>query len=253
MPRFAILFLALPLLAGRAAPPPAVVSALENLRAQRSYSWEVINGDPGPVAREIETRRGTVTTVQRNTAPETKGSIDLAGDTLLRREWSDGLRLDTLITAGGDFLTLTPDGWLTTQEILTAQADERLRATGPTSRALWLRRADRPEVLRPDQELVHLLKSDLVFENTAPDTYVVRLKAGEDSANAGVEATFTLHLRSGVLRNYEVLLEGSRTIPRSRARMPISENRLVVITYVPVRRVDVPAEAREKLKPATKR
>src|ERR1044072_631585 len=81
-----------------APPPTALASALEYLRDQKSYSWEVINGDPGPVAQQFETRRGTVTTVQQNMAPNTKGQIDRNGDTLLQREWSDGLRLDTIIT-----------------------------------------------------------------------------------------------------------------------------------------------------------
>src|SRR5947207_15670543 len=88
--------------------PPAVVNALEYLRDQRSYSWEVINGDPGPVAQSVETRRGTVTTVQQNTSPHVTGSIDLNGDTLVRREWPDGLQLDTIVTADGKTITNTP-------------------------------------------------------------------------------------------------------------------------------------------------
>ena len=46
-----ILFLALgSATAAFAAPPAGLASALEHLRDQKSYSWEVINGDPGLVA-----------------------------------------------------------------------------------------------------------------------------------------------------------------------------------------------------------
>src|SRR3954463_3530267 len=62
-----------------ATPPTALASALEYLRDQKTYSWEIINGDPGPVAQQFETRRGTVTTVQQNTLPNLKGQIDRAG------------------------------------------------------------------------------------------------------------------------------------------------------------------------------
>src|SRR5215207_6540439 len=90
-----LLFFSTPILA--AAPPAALVSSLEYLRDQKSYSWEVINGDPGPVAQQFQTRRGTVTTVQQSTAPNMKGQVDRNGDMLIQREWSDGLRLDTII------------------------------------------------------------------------------------------------------------------------------------------------------------
>ena len=104
----------------QAAPPAALVAALENLRDQKSYSWEVINSDPGPVEQKIETRRGTVTTVQQNTSPNLKGQIDRHGDMLICREWVDGIRLDTIITANGSMVTKTPEGWLSDREILRA-------------------------------------------------------------------------------------------------------------------------------------
>ena len=56
-------------LMGRAAPPAALASALEYLRLQKSYSWEMINADPGPVAQRLETRRGNVTLVARIVPP----------------------------------------------------------------------------------------------------------------------------------------------------------------------------------------
>ena len=128
----ALAFLAVTI--ANAAPPAALVSALEYLRDQKSYSWEVINSDPGPVAQQFETRRGTVTTVQQSTAPNMKGKIDRNGDMLILREWPDGLKLETVITRDGTMVTNTPDGWLTDREILTAQAEERLRAQTPTAR-----------------------------------------------------------------------------------------------------------------------
>lgn len=242
---------------GAATPPPALASALENLREQRSYSWEVINADPGPVAQQFETRRGTITTVQQNTAPNVKGQIDRHGDMLIRREWADGLRLDTIITADGLMVTLTPEGWMTDREILTAQADERLRAQTPTVRSQWLRRADRPDIRRPDQELVPFLRSNGEFEATG-DGYIARIrsragdpaKPNEDEAEPATDVTVTMNLRGGVIRDYEVKIQGTRRATRARIAIPVSEQRIVIVTYLPVTRIDIPPEAREKLEAA---
>ncbi len=257
MKRSALFAFVLPIVAF-AAPPADVVSALESLRDQRSYSWEVINGDPGMVAQNVQTRRGTVTTLQQSTSPNIKGSVDLAGDTLLRREWPEGLRLDTLITASGDTLTLTPEGWMTEKEILTAQADERVRDSGVTDRTIWLRRADRPDTRRPDQELIGLLKINPPFETVSTDSYLTRFRVGADGQSAstddssGYAVTIKLNLRSGMIRDYEVSVEGTRAVTRSRIKVPVTEHRIVILTYVPIRRVDVPSEARAKLASASR-
>lgn len=237
-----------------AAPPAALASALEYLRDQKSYSWEVINADPGPVAQQFETRRGTVTTVQQNTSPNVKGQLDRNGDMLIKREWADGLRLDTVIAADGAMVTRTPEGWFTDREILTAQADERLRGQTPTPRYLWLRRADRPDIRRPDQELVPFLKGNHEFEALA-DSYVTRIrsragdpaKPNEDDSEPGTNVTVTMNLRGGVIRDYEVKIDATRRATRARIAVPISEQRIVILTYVPVGRIDIPPEAREKL------
>ena len=89
------------------------------------------------------------------------------------REDLFGLRLETVIAADGTMITKTPDGWMTDREILSALADERVRGQGLTPRYRWLRRADRPEIRRPDQELVPFLTSSMAFE-TSGDTYTVR-------------------------------------------------------------------------------
>jgi hypothetical protein len=235
-------------------PPAALASALEYLRDQKSYSWEVINADPGPVAQQFETRRGTVTTVQQNTAPNVKGQVDRNGDMLIKREWADGLRLETVITTDGAMVTKTPEGWLTDREILTAQAEERLRGQAPTPRYLWLRRADRPDIRRPDQELVPFLKSSAEVEALA-DSYVIRMrsragdpsKPNEDDAEPGTNVTVTMNLRGGMIRDYEVRIEGTRRATRARISVPVSEQRIVILTYVPVGRIDIPYDAREKL------
>jgi hypothetical protein len=242
---------------GLAAPPGGLASALEYLREQKSYSWEVINGDPGPVAQQFETRRGTVTTVQQSTLPNIKGQIDRSGDMLIQREWSDGLRLDTIITADGAMVTKTPEGWMTDREILTAQAEERIRAQAPSHRYNWLRRADRPDIRRPDQELVPLLKSNLEFEFTG-DSYIARIrsragdpsKPTEDETEPATNVTVTMNLRSGIIRDYEVKIEGTRRATRARISVPVSEQRIIILTYVPISRIDVPHEAREKLNSA---
>lgn len=237
-----------------AAPPPALTSALEYLRDQKSYSWETINSDPGPVAHQLETRRGKITTVQQSTAPNLKGQIDRNGDMLLRREWPDGLRLDTIVAADGTTVTHTPEGWLTDREILTAQAEERLRGGGVTSRAVWLRRADRPDVRRPDQELTPLIKGNQTFEQQG-DTFVTQIrsrtgdpsKPNEEDTEPAATITLTFNLRGGMVRDYEVKIEATRRATRARINVPVSEQRIVILTYVPVSRVDIPAEAREKL------
>lgn len=237
------------------APPSALVSALEYLREVKSYSWEVINGDPGPVTQQFETRRGTVTAVQQNLAPNLKGQVDRNGDMLIRREWSDGLRLDTIIAAAdGTMVTKTPEGWMTDREILTAQADERLGGQGASERFIWLRRADRPDIRRPDQELVPLLKSNLEFEFNG-DSYVIHLrsragdpgKPNDDESEPATNITVTLNLRGGVIRDYEVKFDGVRRSARNRIAVPVSEQRMVILTYVPVSRIDAPAEAKEKI------
>jgi hypothetical protein len=237
-----------------AAPPSALASALEYLRDQKSYSWEVINSDPGPVAQQFQTRRGTVTTVQQSLAPNIKGQVDRSGNMLIQREWSDGLKLATIITKDGTMITKTPEGWLTDREILTAQAEERLRGQAPTARYLWLRRADRPDIRRPDQELVPFLKSTADFEALA-DSYVtqIRSRAGdpakpnEDDAEPGTNVTVTMNLRGGMIRDYEVKVEGTRRATRARIAVPVTEQRIVILTYVPVSRIEIPYEAREKL------
>ena len=254
-----LLFLLLASSVVTAAPPSALVSALEYLRDQKSYSWEVINGDPGPVAQQFQTRRGTVTTVQQSLAPNIKGQVDRSGNMLIQREWSDGLRLDTIITTEGTMVTRTPEGWLTDREILTAQAEERLRGQAPTPRYLWLRRADRPDIRRPDQELVPFLKSNAEFEALA-DSFVtkVRSRAGdpakpnEDDAEPGTNVTVTMNLRGGIIRDYEVKIEGTRRATRARISVPVSEQRIVILTYVPVGKIDIPYEAREKLEQAAR-
>ena len=243
--------------AALAAPPAGLASALEHLRDQKSYSWEVINGDPGLVAQQFETKRGTVTSLQQNVSPNIKGQVDRNGDMLIQRAWADGLRLDTVIAADGAMITLTPEGWLTDREILTAQAEERLRGQAPTARYLWLRRADRPDIRRPDQELVPFLKSAGEFEFTG-DSYIARIRsrAGDpgkpnDSDNEPASSvTVTMNLRGGVIRDYEVKVETTRRATRARIAVPVSDQRIVILTYVPVSRIAVPDEAKEKLKAA---
>lgn len=252
--RLAFLFVLSVGAASAANPPVGLVTALEYLRDQRSYSWEVINSDPGPVAHQLETRRGTFTTVQQNTAPNIKGQVDRQGDMLIVREWADGLRLETIIIADGTMVTNTPEGWLTDREILTAQAEERLRSQTPTPRFQWLRRADRPDIRRPDQELLPLLKSSATFDTTG-EGYVahIRSRAGDpsqpntDDTEPAVEVRVAMNVRNGMIRDYEVKIEGVRRATRARIAVPISEQRIVVVTYVPVNRIDIPDEARAKL------
>lgn len=236
----------------RAQIPPALASAVRQLQEQRSYSWEIINADPGPVAQSTETRRGRVTTVQQNLAPHVQASLASTGDLLLKRDWPDGMRLDTLVTPDGQIVTLTPEGWLTNQEVLTAVSEERVNGTTASPRSQWLRRADRPDTRRPDEELAAVIKAATAFEVTG-DTYVTRIHIGENqrerSGQSALDVTLTVNLRGGVVRDYQLTVQGSRTLARAGLQLPLSDDRFVILTYLPVRKLDVPDEALAKLKP----
>lgn len=239
----------------QAVPPPALASALERLRDQGSYSWEVINADPGPVATQLTTTRGTITTVQQNTSPHVKGWIDRQGDMRIIRDWADGVTLETVVAADGTMVTRTPEGWMTDREVLSAIAEERVHGEGLTPRLRWLRRADRPEVRRPDQELVPFLRSRASFEATG-DSYSVQARiradgtmlSGDDEGPAAAAVGVTLNVQGGVVRDYEVRIDA--TVTRARMSIPVSDQRIVVITYLPVSRLDLPEAARTKLREA---
>jgi hypothetical protein len=237
--------------AGRAEIPPALASAVQELRAQRSYSWEVINADPGPVAQSTDTRRGRVTTVQQNLAPHIKGSLSSAGDMLLKRDWPDGLQLDTVVSANGQMVTLTPEGWLTNREILSLIAEERINASEPSARLAWLRRADRPDTRRPDEELSAAVHAAETFE-VSGDTYIARIRVSENTRErnglSALTVTLTVNLRSGVVRDYQLTVQGSRSVARVGIEIPLSDDRFVILSYLPVSKLDVPDEAWAKLK-----
>jgi hypothetical protein len=239
-----------------AAPPPALVNALERLRDQKSYSWEVINADPGPVAQQFETRRGTVTTVQQNISPHIKGCIDRNGDMLIEREWSDGVRLETVIATDGTMITNTPEGWMTEREVLAAIAEERIRG-GMSPRHRWLRRADRPEIRRPDQELVPFLKSAADFEASG-GSFVVRgrirtdgtMASEDDDGQTNAYVVVTMNVQGGVVRDYEVKVDSTRRMARARIQIPVSDQRIVIITYLPTSKLALSDDAYAKLKAA---
>ena len=107
-----------------AAQPAELAAALQSLRDQRSYSWEVINGDPGPVAQEQQTRRGKVTTVRQNSSPHVKGTLAQSGESLFRLDWPDGLQMDAFVSVAGTNVIKTPEGWMTGPEVLAALADD---------------------------------------------------------------------------------------------------------------------------------
>lgn len=231
--------------------PEPLVRALTYLGEQRSYSWESINTDPGPVEHTVQTRRGAVSVVQQSTSPNVRGSLDRNGDTLLQREWSDGMRLDTFVPKSGLTVTRTPEGWLGEREILALQTEESVRGGDP-ARLAWLRRADRPDIRRPDQELVPLLNARTVVEQPESDTYILRARirrgvsgpVDPEDNSPTVDITLTIRVRSGLVRDYDVAIEGTQLVGRS--RVSVSDHRTVILSYVPVSRVDVPAEARAK-------
>ncbi len=245
-------FVALP---ARSAVPPELAAGLRTLQEQHSYSWEFINGDPGVVEQSIPTLRGSVTARQQSMSPHVLGSLASTGEILLHRDWPGGLQMDTLVTANGEIVTKTPEGWMTTREVLDALADEQIHGGPMTPRYLWLRLADRPSVRRPDQELAALLRESSEFE-VSGDTFVARitftLESTEKSGDGAPTATFTVtvHLSDGMIRTYEVKNDFSRFTARAHVQVPMTEDKLVVLTYLPVTKLDVPEEARDKLQTA---
>jgi hypothetical protein len=252
-----ILALAAP--AVSAASAPELAAAMQNLRDQRSYSWEIINGDPGPVSQSVETARGTIKTVQQNTAPHVRGRLSANGEMLLEFDWPDGLAMQTFVRADGTRVTNTPEGWLSRAEILEAIAAERMRPGGPSSRMQWLQLADAMDTRRPDQELTPLFDNRREFETTG-DLFVCHLRiqtgnpaAGEEQAQTVGEAVVSIHVSDGVLRDYEIKSEVARYVSRARIPIMINGDRIVILTYLSVGRLNVPEEARAKLKAARPR
>ncbi len=232
--------------------PAALAAAVQHLREQRSYSWEIINADPGPVAQTVETRRGAKLAVQQNFAPHVKGALAANGDMLLKRDWADGMLLETFVTADGQTITRTPEGWLTNQEVLTAIADERINTGAPSLRYLWLRKADRPDLVRPDEELPSIVRAATECE-VSGDAYTLRIhfdaSARERTGLGSLDVTAIVNVRSGVIRDYQLTVQGSRTLARAGLQLPLSDDRFVILTYLPVRKLDVPDEALAKLRP----
>ena len=239
----------------RGALPPELAAAMQNLRDQRSYSWEVINGDPGPVAQSVETARGIIKTVQQNTSPHIRGRISATGEMLLEIEWPDGLAMQTFVAADGARVTNTPDGWLSRQEVLEEIAAERMRAGGSSVRMQWLQLADALDIRRPDQELAPFSDNRREFESTG-EMFVcrVQIQPGKTAANDEQtetigEAVISIHVSSGVVRDYEIKSEVARYVSRSRIPVVINGDRIVILTYLSVGRINVPDEARAKLTP----
>jgi hypothetical protein len=247
---------ALAALPAQAALPAELAAALRYLKEQPSYSWEFINGDPGVVAQEIQTSRGPITAMKQSLTPHLLGRLVSTGDALFRRDWPDGLQMDTLVTANREMATLTPEGWMADREILEALAEEQTRHDNATPRSIWLKRADRPVLSRPDQELAVFLKGDHEFEISG-DAYITTLEVTAAGAEKSSEDNpprmtliYTLHVTDGVIRTYEVKTEYTRVTARARIKVPSSDDRLAIITYLPVTTLGLPEEAWSKLKPA---
>jgi hypothetical protein len=240
----------------QAALPPELAAALHYLKDQTSYSWEFINGDPGVVAQNIETPRGNFLAMKQSLTPHVLGRLVSTGDALFRRDWPDGLQMDTLVAANGEQITHMPEGWMTAREILDALADEQVRNDAATPRSVWLKRADRPFLRRPDQELGVFLRGEHEFEISG-DAYTTKLEVSAGGADKSTEDSpspmtliYTLHVTDGVIRTYEVHTEYTRTTDRARVKVPSTDDLLAIVTYLPVAKLDVPEEAWGKLKAA---
>jgi len=245
----------LPVSPALAGPPPELAAALQYLREQHSYSWEVINGDPGPVEQDIETARGPIKTVIHNASPHLKGRLSASGEMLIERDWPDGLTLQTLVAADGAQVTNTPAGWLSQREILEAIAAERLRPDGPSASGPWLPLAEAVNTRRPAEELEPFLDPRAEFEKSG-ETYICTIPimaegpaAVRDESQAIGRVIVSLHVVGGVLRDYELKREIARYVTRAKIPIVANSDQIVILSYLPVGRIDVPEEARAKLKP----
>src|SRR5205085_3775846 len=130
----------------------------------------------------------------------------------------------------------------------------RVKLSENSPRVTWLRRADRPEIIRPDAELAPLLMTagDFTINDGA---YVAKARihpnlppnTKPEDAGPGVDVALTINLSKGLIRDYEVKVETTRAITRARVQIPISEQRIVILTYLPVRKIEIPEEAQAKL------
>jgi hypothetical protein len=97
--------------------------------------------------------------------------------------------------------------------------------------------------------LLPFLKSSEPFE-THGDTYIVRLRGrapGEEEGEPTTQVTVAMNVRAGAVRDYEVKIEAMRRATRARIALPVTEQRIVVLSYLPIGRIDIPPEAAEKL------
>jgi hypothetical protein len=131
-------------------------------------------------------------------------------------------------------------------------ADERVNNNTSSARYQWLRRADRPDTRRPDEELAAAVKAASEFE-VSGDTYVARIRLGESAREniglSALEITLTITVRGGVVRDYQLTVQGSRALARAGVQVPVSDDRFVIFTYLAVRKLDVPDEAWAKVRP----
>src|SRR5438094_950646 len=83
-----------------------------------------------------------------------------------------------------------------------------------------------PDGRRPAQESSPMLKSTTPFEAVADDTYVARGKvrpagagkSDDDESTPAFDVVITLHLSGGMVRDYDVTIEGSRAVSRARVQ-----------------------------------
>ena len=93
-----------------------------------------------------------------------------------------------------------------------------------------------------------MLKSVSEFKADG-ESYVTSSQIPPEVSGTGsaIDITLTINLRRGLIRDYEVKIEATRRVSGVRVEVPISDQRIVILTYLPIAAIAIPEEAREKL------
>ena len=82
-----------------------------------------------------------------------------------------------------------------------------------------------------------------------PGSPVFEFKCIRKSSGLSLAVTLNVTARASAVRDDQPTLQGSRSLARAGVEVPLSDDRFVIFTYLPVRKLDVPDEAWAKVRP----
>ncbi|HWA08632.1 MAG TPA: hypothetical protein VG838_04110 [Opitutaceae bacterium] len=220
---FALCLLAATAAGVRADPADEIKAAYERLRAQRSYSWETMEGKPGGIntpgvfKTPYGLARGSVT-VER-IVPHVLGTKRSDGSTVIVADTPRDHGATAVLPAAGAGVVSTPDGWVTREE-LQPRLKAAVKAGGAGRDALQIAGAALA-TKRPDAELPALIKDVGEFkvdgdEISGPlSPYMAGVMFGPAPDHLlvkDVTGTLSFQLKDGMIRAYTVRTEAVVTI-----------------------------------------